>query len=166
MLTVLSELYKPRSYWVCNLNRLNSRTQMCTLKNILGVSYCLQHGYISTDQLNYVYVTMTAILWHVQPMNWHVCHLHVILNVANKRRYSFTNNTLMSYHTAYFRLLMIQENTPSFITQQKESNFQWWISGGIAVEDSVESVSREDHWNRAHSQSGTIDMPVTTRRCR
>jgi hypothetical protein len=61
--------------------------------------------------------------------------------------------------TAYFRLLMIPENTTGFITQQK-GNRQWWITGGIAVEDFGDCVGREDHRNRAHSQPGTSNVSV------
>lgn len=47
---VLSELYKPRRWWVCNFIRLSSLAQVCNLKHISGVSYSLQHGHISTNQ--------------------------------------------------------------------------------------------------------------------
>jgi hypothetical protein len=98
-LIVLSELYKPRSCWVCSFIRLSSLAHVCTLKHISGVSYSLQHGHKLTDQLNCFYVTMTATLWQVQPMTWHLCHLHVILSVINKRKYPLKHNTLISYQT-------------------------------------------------------------------
>ena len=81
-------------WWLVNL-----QDARCNNKDISGVSHSLHHGHKSTDQLNCFHVTMTATLWQVQPMTWHLCHLHVILSVINKRKYPFKHNTLMSYHT-------------------------------------------------------------------
>lgn len=96
-----------------------------------------------------------------------ICHLHVIFNVINKRKYAFKHNTLMSYPTVtltcciarYILVCWRYRKTTGFIRLQM-SCFQWWITGGMAVEDSGDCVGREDHRNRANSQPGTTDASV------
>jgi len=61
---------------------------------------------------------------------------------------------------AYFRLLVIPENTTGFIRQYK-SYIHWRITGDKEVEDSSDCVGREDHRNRAHCQSGTTAVSVS-----
>jgi len=63
-------------------------------------------------------------------------------------------------HTAVRRRAPHPKLSPSQIGEfflphpvQQKSYFQWWITGGMAVEDSWDCVGREDHRNRAHSQS-------------